>query len=270
MERVAELERAVFHERTHRARESASPPNMVCQIATGPRQGATPHKRPYGPAFDPRGEFHSLYGTTSTFAVLVELERRLYRYEMQGGADGRPRKRARVGPNKSNASPSVIKAKDDESKPSQMRYTIYTATHPMHCEDPIERVLADNFFQTFLDNFYDIVPLWEKDKLRSFYNHCWDSEILNVDDEKQAPFLDLHFPETCLIHSVLSLGAPVFLSVLSTATAPIFRWRERHFMEAGNTLPFMYASNCLETIQATMLMVQPRAPRLSKKILTMR
>jgi hypothetical protein len=80
----------------------------------------------------------------------------------------------------------------------------------------------------------------------------------------------LHFPETCLIHSVLSLGAPVFLSVLSTATAPIFRWRERHFMEAGNTLPFMYASNCLETIQATMLMVQPRAPRLSKKILTMR
>jgi hypothetical protein len=79
----------------------------------------------------------------------------------------------------------------------------------------------------------------------------------------------LLFPETCLIHSVLSLGAPVFLSVLSTVTAPIFIWRERHFMEAGNTLPFMYASNCLVTIQATMLVVQPRTHRLSLKILTM-
>lgn len=80
----------------------------------------------------------------------------------------------------------------------------------MHCEDPVGRGLADKFFQSFLDIFYDMVLLRGKDKLRAFYNHSWDSEIFN---EKQTPFPNLHLPKKVSRPLCSAQGAPIVLSV---------------------------------------------------------
>ncbi|KAJ5812132.1 hypothetical protein N7474_008433 [Penicillium riverlandense] len=221
--RVIELERAVFGERTYQPSSAVDSPGGAGHTTDQNISGVT--------IFDEHNV--SSYGPTSTIALLKSMENKLSWSESADGHSTRPTKRPRW-----ELTAPLISHSERVS-----RLDIY-ASADLQSEGTwkIREHLANAHVDCFFLTVHDTIPVLNEDTFRSAYGLFWNappSDSTNTHTRQSQ----------CMIYSVLALGA-----LYSKAAANDSQWAANYFAEAQKLLGGALGGNCLEIVQATMLM----------------
>lgn len=169
----------------------------------------------------------AFYGPTSTFNILRSQYPHISRAaNFDGDREGPQKKRRGAG-----YSPEDIYSSSDMTSTSGWTFQ----------ED-----LAERHIDCFFDKISDIIPVLNVPDFRSAYY-----SFLNPGNASpSAPQNPRSRQRQCLVYSVLALGA---LYSETDRSGP--EWAAEYFAKAQGLLGHLVGENCLELVQAAMLMV---------------